>query len=142
MVADYIASQIYAILLEESWNKGELPLPRNAPNFYEGMNKEAYCACTWIGASRGQVDELKETQAAVMRINSHLSTLEDEAGKLGKDWRELLQQKAREKKYADKLGLSLEPVPAVKPGGNAAKNTMDNGTNPERKNLDEGNTDE
>lgn len=142
VVADYIASQIYALWLEEAWNKGELPLPRNAPNFYEGMNKEAYCACTWIGASRGQVDELKETQAAVMRINSHLSTLEDEAGKLGKDWRELLQQKAREKKYADKLGLSLEPVPAVKPGGNAAKNTMDNGTNPERKNLDEGNTDE
>jgi hypothetical protein len=33
-------------------------MPRNAPNFYAPMMKEAYAACSWIGAARGQIDEL------------------------------------------------------------------------------------
>jgi capsid protein len=28
---------------------------------------EAMSRCDWIGASRGQIDELKETQAAILR---------------------------------------------------------------------------
>lgn len=132
IVADHIAAQAYSLWLEEAWNKGELPLPRNAPSFYEGLNKEAYCACTWIGASRGQVDEMKETQAAILRVNGNLSTLEFEGAKLGLDWREVIKQKAREKRYAEARGVDLTPVPATKPGANDAKNSMDNGTEDKR----------
>lgn len=106
--ADRFASHVFSLWLEEALNKGLIDsMPRNAPNFYDGLNKEAYCECTWIGASMGQIDELKETQAAVLRLNNGLSTREDELAKLGKDWRPTLRQLAREKKMAEDLGLEF-----------------------------------
>lgn len=104
--ADRAANHFFALWLEEALNKGEITsMPRSAPNFYDGLNKEAYCNATWIGASMGQIDELKETQAAVLRLNNGLSTREDELAKLGKDWRPVMRQLAREKKLADSLDL-------------------------------------
>lgn len=109
LVADRFASSIYALWLEEAMNKGEITsMPRNAPNFYEGLNSEAYTAADWIGASRGQIDELKETQAAVLRLKYNLSTREDEMARLGKDWRKVLIQLEREKKEMEDRGLSVD----------------------------------
>lgn len=106
--ADRAANHFFALWLEEALNKGEITaMPRNAPSFYEGLNKEAYCEASWIGASMGQIDELKETQAAVLRLNNGLSTREDELAKLGKDWRPVLAQLSREKKAAEALGLEF-----------------------------------
>jgi lambda family phage portal protein len=107
MVADKFATQIYWLWLEEAINAGDLPMPTGAPSYYDDQNKEAYGKCSWIGASRGQIDELKETQAAVLRMDSGLATLEGECGKLGYDWRELLKQKSREQKLAKTLGVVL-----------------------------------
>lgn len=104
--ADRFAGYVYSLWLEEALNKGEITsMPRNAPNFYSGLNKEAYCAAEWIGASTGQIDELKETQAAVLRVNNGLSTREAELARLGKDWRPVMRQIAREQKVAEGLGL-------------------------------------
>lgn len=65
----------------------------------------------WIGASRGQIDELKETQAAVMRIKAGLSTYEIEASRLGFDFRDLFEQQASEKEQMEELGLSFNADP-------------------------------
>jgi lambda family phage portal protein len=113
MVADRLASTIYGLWLEEAIAKGEVPLPAGAgPGFfYEGLNKEAISRCEWIGASRGQIDELKETQAAVLRITNNLSTFEDEISRTGKDFRTVFRQISREKKMMEELGLSM-PLPA------------------------------
>ena len=109
MVADRFASNIYRLWLEEAINKGEITsLPRNAPNFYDGLNADAYSSCEWIGASRGQIDELKETQAAVLRLKYNLSTREDELARLGKDWRDVFTQLEREKKQMGDRGLLPE----------------------------------
>lgn len=106
--ADRFANHVFALWLEEALNHGEITsMPRNAPNFYEGLNKEAYCAASWIGASTGQIDELKETQAAVLRVNNGLSTREDELARLGKDWRPIFRQLLREQKMAEEMGLSF-----------------------------------
>ncbi len=106
--ADRAATHFFSLWLEEALNKGEITsMPRNAPNFYEGLNKEAYTDCTWIGASMGQIDELKETQAAVLRLNNGLSTREEELAKLGKDWRTVYRQMKREKALQDSLGLQF-----------------------------------
>jgi lambda family phage portal protein len=110
MVADRKASGIYALWLEEALNKGDIEsMPRNAPNFYDGLNGEAYTACDWIGASRGQIDELKETQAAVLRLKYNLTTLEDELARLGKDWRKVLVQREREMKEMTDRGIDPNP---------------------------------
>ncbi|MEW3617902.1 hypothetical protein QOZ13_29535, partial [Pseudomonas aeruginosa] len=78
----------------------------------------------WIGAARGQIDELKETQAAVMKINSGLSTWEAELARLGQDWRRVFRQQARERRMQEDLELVFAQE-AKQPGANDAKNTMD-----------------
>lgn len=109
LVADRFANHIYRLWLEEAINKGVIKsLPRNAPSWYEGQNADAYSKCEWIGASRGQIDELKETQAAVLRLKYNLSTDEDEAARLGKDWRSLKRQRKREKEMDVEFGLHVE----------------------------------
>lgn len=115
MIADRFASAVYRLWLEEALGNSRITsMPRNAPNWYEGLNADAYANATWIGAGRGQIDELKETQAARLRIDSRLSTLEQEFGRQGMDWRQALQQIKRERQFAERLGLpDLTPSPEV-----------------------------
>ena len=106
-VVDAFASTVYRLWFEEAFNRGVFQsVRRSMPSLYESQNKEWYCACDWIGASRGQVDELKETQAAVQRVNNNMSTLQDEAARLGKDWRKLMRQRKREQDLKELYGLA------------------------------------
>lgn len=132
LVADRFATSFFRLWLEEALNKGEIKsLPRNAPNWYEGLNADAYSACEWIGASTGQIDELKETQAAVLRINNGLSTREAELGRLGKDYRTVYRQLAREQHLAEELGLTFGADKQSQNMMNAASGTpTDEGANP------------
>jgi lambda family phage portal protein len=115
--ADRFASTVYALWLEEQINARTAPLPagKKPKHFYEGLNAEAYCKCDWIGASRGQIDEWKETQAAVLRIKEGLSTFEDEIARGGKDFREVFRQQAREKQMRDELGITIEVLQTSTP---------------------------
>lgn len=131
-VADRMATTIYTLWLEEEINAGNIPLPKGmGPEvFYDPVMREALTACDWIGASRGQIDELKETQAAVMRINSGLSTYEKECARLGEDFRKIFRQRSRENKLMKELDLTFTSE-ATKPGGNEAQKTMRGNDNPD-----------
>lgn len=126
--ADRAATQIYQLWTEEEMGAGNLPLPpdRNRTDFYRPLMKDAYTRCAWIASGRGQVDELKETQAAMLRIKAGLSTYEDEAAKLGRDWRELAQQRAKEEKVFVALNLPFS-LDAQREGNNTARDTMKGG---------------
>jgi lambda family phage portal protein len=105
--ADVMANIVFRLWFEEAVNNNELEtVTRSDPSIYDGMNLDAYTTCEWIGASRGQIDEVKETQAAVLRVNNNLTTLEDELAKQGKDWRKVLLQKKAEKELMDEYGLT------------------------------------
>ena len=119
-VADTMANAMFRNWLEEALDMGILttmvPFLRKKPDlFYAPLNRDALCRASWIGASRGQVDEMKETQAAIMRINSGLSTYEIESARLGNDFREVFRQRSREKKLQESYGLSFDTTPK-KPG--------------------------
>lgn len=111
VVADRFATIIYRLWLEEMINKDVLKtFPKAKAKFVYSNNRlslgfDAISRCDWIGASRGQIDELKETQAAKLRIEAGLSTREDELARLGKDWRKVYRQLKREKELQDGLGL-------------------------------------
>ncbi|SIQ57471.1 phage portal protein, lambda family [Rhizobium sp. RU20A] len=121
MVADRFASHIYTLWLEEAINKGEITsVRRNMPSFYEKQFKDAYTACDWVGASRGQVDEKKETEAAILRIDNGLSDLETENARLGGDWRKRMRQIKREMGWKQFYGI-LQPE--AKNQSNAASGT-------------------
>nr|DAL65673.1 MAG TPA_asm: portal protein [Caudoviricetes sp.] len=138
VVADRFANLIYRLWFEEELNAGNIPLPRGmtVADFYtDPVKREALVCADWIGASRGQIDEMKETQAAVERIKAGLSTLEKECARLGEDYRRVLKQRAREDRMVKSLGLDAltsdrmsgtMPAPAAEPaqqqgdGGDAA----------------------
>lgn len=126
--ADRAATQIYQLWVEEELANGNLPLPpgRNRTDFYQPYHKDAYTRCTWIASGRGQVDELKETQAAMLRIKSGLSTYEKENARLGNDWRETAEQRAKEEALFNELDLPFS-LDAQRAGNNEARNTMQGG---------------
>jgi lambda family phage portal protein len=108
------STPIYAAWLEEVVDLYPELMPRRAkriPDFPE--MRAAFSRCKWLGPAKGWVDPVKEVQAAVMRMDAGISTLEDECNEQGEDWRENLDQRAREiKAYKDK-GIPLPKVYAA-----------------------------
>lgn len=117
-VADRLATEIYALVLEEDLANGNVPLPKGIRRdvFYRPLAKEAFTNCKWIGSGAGQIDELRETQAALLRIAGGLSTYEQEGSRLGMDWRDLFAQRKREQALLDQYGLVFD-LSATKPLG-------------------------
>lgn len=126
--ADRAATQVFQLWVEEEMGAGNLPLPpgRNRTDFYRPLMKDAYTRCSWIASGRGQVDELKETQAAMLRVKAGFSTFEREAAKLGEDYREVFAQRAKEEALAESLNLPFS-LDAQRAGNNEARNTMQGG---------------
>ncbi|WLJ71122.1 putative portal protein [Sphingomonas phage Carli] len=121
-VADKFATYGYELWLEEEigGDYGLLPPGWTRDDYYRPLAKEAMSLAKWIGTGRGQIDELAETQAAILRINSGLTTREIECAKLGNDFRDVLAQLEREQKLIEKHSLVLS--------GNAQQTTGDAGT--------------
>lgn len=129
-VADRLATEIFALVLEEEMGDGNVPLPAGVTRdiFYEPLAKEAFATCKWIGSGAGQIDELKETQASLLKIAGGLSTWEIESARLGQDWREVFSQRSREEKLIKQYGLDFD-LSAKKPLGQQESPTsiMDDG---------------
>jgi lambda family phage portal protein len=136
IVADRFASSIYALWLEEEINAGNIVLPAGKTKdwFYEPLVKDALTSAEWIGASRGQIDEKKETEAAILRIKNGLSTYEIEIARLGGDWREVFDQRAEEEgiikqKKLDFTGQPQKPDAANGANGGGGADNTDNEDN-------------
>ena len=121
MVADRLATTTFRLWFEEAVNLGDLECMKSAklPNMYDRLMMEAYTNCDWIGAGRGQIDELKETQASVLKLKNGLGTYEEELGRQGKDWRTTFAQLKREKELMEELGIEPQEDNAI----NAASGT-------------------
>ncbi|SMO61800.1 phage portal protein, lambda family [Balnearium lithotrophicum] len=65
-----------------------------------------WTAHRWIFKGFDWVDPLKEAQAKRLELLLGLTTLADEAAAKGKDWKELVKQRAKEVEFMDSLGLS------------------------------------
>lgn len=132
-VADRFATAVYRLWLEEQINQGSIPLPKGKGKTWIYSNPEIFDAltqCSWIGAARGQIDEMKETQAAILKTKFGLSTMELEAAKFGLDWRELLKQRKREQDMIKRLGVELtdgaeKEVVSKKPSKQSQNSTDD-----------------
>jgi len=122
--ADRWATSVYRLWFEEEMGAGNLPLPpgRNRTDFYRPLMKDAYTRCAWIGSGAGQVDEMKETQAALLRIAGGLSTYEKESARLGDDYRETFAQARKEKRLMVAMGLQFQMSTTVAAGGGEGGN--------------------
>ena len=143
LIADRLANSIYRLWLEEAiWQNRLTTFPASKAsmlytNGHLNLAFDALAHADWIGASRGQIDELKETQAAVLRIKYGLSTHEDELSRLGKDWRQVFEQLEREKKELRERNIMLEEDDNMMNAASGSPRDSDEGAGTER-DADEG----
>jgi capsid protein len=71
--------------------------------------RAAYLECDWSGPIMGQLNPLDEANAAKVRIDTGLSTLEEEVAQIsgGADWKTKHEQRVRE--HAARVDGDLEP---------------------------------
>jgi len=102
--SDYV-SPIRSAWMEESHAVDDLPLPNGAPEYVEC--REAYSQARWLGPARGWIDPTSEAQAAILRMDGALSTLEDECAAQGLDYEEVLEQRRYEIGLFKEYGIPL-----------------------------------
>ena len=78
-----------------------------APGFFnDPVIRKAWCGSEWNGPAPGQIDPVKEVDAAVMKINNGLSTREKETMELnGSDFDRNIEQLTRENKLMQAAGI-------------------------------------
>lgn len=89
-----------------------------APGFFDHPAiARAWSAAEWVGPAQGQIDPLKEVNAAEKRVNLGVSTLERETAELtGGDWEQNHTQRVKEKSRRATDGLTDQAaVPAAPP---------------------------
>jgi lambda family phage portal protein len=104
-LSTYWCAPVYRLWLEEAINAGMV----EAPGYYD--NPELYLRAKWIGPGRGQIDPTKEAEAAQIRMDTFTSTLEDECAEQGRDWEDVLEQRALEVARMKELDLESPLTP-------------------------------
>lgn len=111
----HVANLVYDAVIEEAFALGLLQVPAGAPDFYEARG--AYTACTWTGPGMGWVDPLKEANAAKVRKDTRISTLDRESASQGGNWRDDIDQIAVEMAYCEERGVPYDgPQPPAAAG--------------------------
>ena len=101
-LAQKLCQPVWEMLLEEAYLRGEI----DAGNFYEkGRPMPAWVRARWIAPGWSWVDPLKEVKASREAIAGNISSLADEVAGQGKDWEEILEQRAREEQKRKELDL-------------------------------------
>ena len=105
---------IYEEWLSEAVAKGRI----QAPGFFEDEAiRAAWCGAEWYGPAQGQLDPLKEVNAAEKRVEGGFSTREREAAELtGMSFERIHSVRRREEQKRRDAGLTLaqqnQPAPA------------------------------
>lgn len=98
-----VATPILIMWLEEAIALGRIKTWRPELNFWRDLPH--LVKGRWRGPARGWIDPTKEAQAAQMRVEIGVSTLENEAAEQGLDWEEVLIQRRREIARMQELGI-------------------------------------
>ena len=137
-LASMFCQPIYEAWLEEAVALGRI----DAPGFFDDpIVRAAYCGAVWVGDAPGQIDPLKEINAAKGRLELNLTSLSDECVAItGSDWDATIERRAREEERMQELGLvtvyaplnpanlntpAPQPKPA-KPGADGGDDAPDN----------------
>jgi lambda family phage portal protein len=102
-LAQTFCAPVYEAWLEEAIARGRV----DAPGFFDDPAiRRAYLQAEWIGDSPGQIDPVKEVQAAEKRLQIGVSTLADETLLLtGKVWEDQHRQQVKERQMRERDGL-------------------------------------
>jgi lambda family phage portal protein len=101
--ANHMCSKVYRYWLDNVVSLGIIDLPGY---FDDAQRRNAYGSARWIGPARGAVDELKEAQAAQLRMNIGVSSLARESAAMsGDDWEVIHNELVAEQRRKAQDGL-------------------------------------
>lgn len=104
-LAESFCQPIYEAFLEEAIANNRIAAPGY---FSDPILREAYCHAEWIGPAKGMINEKDEVEAAGLRIQYRLSTLDRETSELtGGDWETNVRQQQKEQRMLAEAGLSV-----------------------------------
>ena len=103
-MVDHYYRPIYETWMYEGISKGRI----KAPGFFNDfVLRKAWLGSAWIGSGQGMIDPLKETNAAVKRIDSRISTHEKEYQKYETgDWFSDMNNFKKEIDHLDDLNIN------------------------------------
>ena len=99
--AESFCKPVYEAFLGEAVALGRI----DAPLYHQDdFHAKLYAWSEWVGPSQGQLDPVKEVEAAVMKIDHNLSTYQRETGELtGEDWDLVMSALTRERMKVPEL---------------------------------------
>lgn len=98
---EHFCKPVYEAFLDAAVLAGEIDLP----GYWD--DKERYQKSEWVAPGWASIDPTKETDADFKSLQNGMLTLSQQCAEHGYDWRDQLDQMAREKEYAESLGLVL-----------------------------------
>lgn len=111
VLIDQVVQPIYEHFIGELVLQGFLPYKTF---FSDYEMRKALSRCLWAGIGQGSVDPLKDIQAAMLRVQLGVSTLEKEAMLAnGSNWEDNVEQIANEKETFEDLDLTYLAFPGV-----------------------------
>lgn len=111
---EHLCREVYEEVITEAVLSGKLKIA----GFFN--NKEKYLEHKWIAPGWSWIDPLKEVKANETALSTGQETLASICASKGQDYREVLEQLAKEQKLAEYLGLKL--------GGGTSAQTGKTGT--------------
>jgi lambda family phage portal protein len=115
---DHFLSEVYTEVIISAVLSGELKIK----DFWQ--NRAKYLKHRWIAPGWSWIDPVKEIKANELAMSSGQESLANVCARTGYDWREVMEQRARELAYMQdlekKYGVSMTPV---KGGEGIAKQT-------------------
>lgn len=113
---EHFCREVYEEVIAEAVLSGKLKI------LDFSQNKEKYLEHQWISPGWSWIDPLKEVKANQTALDSGQDTLSRICAERGLDWREVMKQRAREKKLADELGITLGGGDSAKTSKTGAQN--------------------
>lgn len=102
---DHLLSEVYTEVIISAVLSGEL----NIPDFWN--KKSQYLRHSWTAPGWAWIDPVKEIKANDMAVQSGQDNLANVCGRTGLDWREVMEQRAKElafkKSLEEKYGITM-----------------------------------
>lgn len=92
-----LCQPVYSQWLDSMVLTGKINIPRY------WSDKKRYQKCRWVKPGWKWVDPLKDAKALEAQLAAYTTTLQDTCGEMGKDWQEVVEQRAREKAYIQEV---------------------------------------
>ena len=97
------SQRVYETWLEDNIGSGRVEFPGGLDGFL--ANRSAAARASWSGPPKPQADDLKTARANQTLIQIGVTSIQEVCVEYGTDWQGVMEQRARERAYAKKLGL-------------------------------------